>query len=243
MLYIAVVDDEQAHRDILTKYIREWGEETEIKAFSGAEAFYFHWCGDQRWDVLFLDIMMEDREAGVSLARKLREKGNAVTIIFTTGIPDYMQEGFEVEALHYLLKPLNREKVWECLDKCLLRKGKESKNVLLPGEEGLVRVDISQILFAEALGHYCTLTCAAEERDSEKLLQLRTGIRELGQTLNADGEGEEFVFTHRCYLINLRRVAKLGRQEVIMDNGAAVPVSRRLYQDVNARFIQKFARR
>lgn len=114
---------------------------------------------------------------------------------------------------------------------------------MLPGEEGLVRVDTSQILFAEALGHYCTLTCAAEERDSEKLLQLRTGIRELGQILNADGEGEDFVFTHRCYLINLRRVAKLGRQEVIMDNGAAVPVSRRLYQDVNARFIQKFARR
>ena len=52
---------------------------------------------------------------GVSLAKKLREKGKNVNIIFTTGVADYMQEGFEVEALHYLLKPIKREKVWECL--------------------------------------------------------------------------------------------------------------------------------
>lgn len=241
MLHIAVVDDEQMHREILLKYVREWkerlGVSAEIKAFPGTEAFYFAWCEDQRWDVLFLDIMMEERAEGVALARRLREKGREITIIFTTGIPDYMQEGFEVEALHYLLKPLNKEKVWECLNKCLQRKGKESRTVLLPAEEGLIKADVGGILYAEAVGHYCVLTC------TEEVLQVKMGIRELEQKLNESGNGAgNFIFTHRSYLVNLEKIAKVGRQDIIMDNGKAVPVSRRMYQDVNGRFIERFVR-
>ena len=92
MLNIAVVDDEQVHRDILMKYIEEWkareGVEAQVEDFPSGEAFYFSWCGDQRWDVLFLDICMEGETAGVMLAKKLREKKRAIVIIFTTGIDD-----------------------------------------------------------------------------------------------------------------------------------------------------------
>ncbi len=106
MLSIAVVDDEQVHRDILVKYIEEWKKQkmadAEVETFHSSDAFYFAWCGEQRFDVLFLDICMDGMD-GVSLAKKLREKGKNVNIIFTTGVADYMQEGFEVEALHYLL--------------------------------------------------------------------------------------------------------------------------------------------
>lgn len=244
MLDIAVVDDEQAHRDILTKYIQEWrdkeGIEALIESFPSGEAFYFSWCGDQRCDVLFLDIMMEGGAAGIRLARKLREKKRAVTIIFTTGIPDYMQEGFEVEALHYLLKPLDKGKVWECLDKCLRRKEQERRMILLPAEDGVIKVDIDRILYAEAVGHYCVLTCA------EEVLQVKLGIRELEQKLReamgvSEKEGE-FMFTHRSYLVNVRKIMRMGRQDLTMDNGQLVPVSRRLYNQVNERFIRLFVR-
>ncbi|HBA47367.1 MAG TPA: DNA-binding response regulator, partial [Lachnospiraceae bacterium] len=78
MLNIAVVDDEQVHRDILVKYITEWEKhksvDAEVETFHSSDAFYFTWCEDQRFDVLFLDICMDGTD-GVSLARKLREKG------------------------------------------------------------------------------------------------------------------------------------------------------------------------
>lgn len=245
MLNIAVVDDEQVHRDILMKYIEEWkareGVEAQVEDFPSGEAFYFSWCGDQRWDVLFLDICMEGETAGVMLAKKLREKKRAIVIIFTTGIPDYMQEGFEVEALHYLLKPLDKRKVWECLDKCFRRTETERRTVLLPIEEGTVKVDGDKILYAEAVGHYCTVTCA------EEVLEVRMGIRELERKLRESmgiGEGQEgyFVFTHRSYLVNVQKIARMGRQDILMDNGVSVPVSRRSYNQVNDRFIALFLR-
>lgn len=234
MLNIAVVDDEQVHRDILTKYISEWKEtnfpDMNIEHYDSAEAFYFAWCGDQSCDIVFLDIVM-GKTNGVSLARKLREKGKDMAIVFTTGIPDYMQEGYEVEAMHYLLKPLKREKVWECLEKCFQRKETERKRFLLPGEEGLVKVDVERILYAEAEGHYCVLKCM------ENRLHLKLGIRELEQKL---GECGDFMFCHRSYLVNVRRIARVGRQDIVMDDGTVVPVSRRLYNAVNERFIKTF---
>lgn len=234
MLNIAVVDDEQVHRDILVKYIEEWKErercDVRTETFAGSEAFYFAWCGDQRYDVLFLDIMMGGAD-GIRLARRLREQGKNLTIIFTTGIADYMQEGYDLEAMHYLLKPLDREKVWECLERCLRRREEDAKWILLPTEEGLARTDVSQILYAEAVGHYCVLECMGER------LQLKLGIRELARKLEEVGD---FLLCHRSYLVNLRRAARLGRQDIVMDNGALVPVSRRMYNEVNDRFIRAF---
>lgn len=234
MFRIAVVEDEQIHRDILVKYIAEWKRhkavDAEVETFHSSDAFYFTWCEDQRFDVLFLDICMEGTD-GVSLARRLREKGKTVNIIFTTGIADYMQEGFEVEALHYLLKPIDRKKVWECLEKCLSRKEDDSRLILLPTEEGLIKTDVEQILYGEAVGHYCELVCLAET------LSLKIGIKETAQRLEGYGD---FMFCHRSYLINLRRISKIGKQDIIMDNGKAVPVSRRMYGAVNQEFMKLF---
>jgi DNA-binding LytR/AlgR family response regulator len=232
MLNIAVVDDEQTHRDILTKYIREWKNakrlDVKVETFDSSEAFYFIWCEDQRYDVVFLDICMGGAD-GVSLARKIREKEKAITIIFTTGIADYMQEGYEVEAMHYLLKPLDRKKVWECLEKCLQRKEEDVKTILLPTEEGLVKIETDKLLFAEAMDRCCLLTYQGES------LTVKIGMRELAQQLETL---EEFTFCHRSYLVNLRKVARVCKKELIMDNGTVVPVSRRLYKEVNEKFIR-----
>lgn len=201
-----------------------------MESYDSGEAFYFTWCEDQRCDVLFLDIMMKATD-GIRLARKLREMGKDIVIIFTTGIADYMQEGYEVEAMHYLLKPLSREKVRECLEKCVRRKEAVKSEVLLQTEEGLAKVDVEKVLYAEAVGHYSILVCM------DKRMQAKTGIRELEEKLREYGV---FAFCHRSYLVNIRRIYRMGRQEIIMDNGAAVPVSRRLYHAVNERFIQTF---
>ncbi len=217
MLSIAIVDDEQVHRDILTKYIEEWKAreelEAEVETFASGEAFDFAWSGEQRYDVLFLDIMMGATD-GISLARRLREQGKKLDIIFTTGIADYMQEGYEVEAMHYLLKPLSKEKVWECLDKCLKRREEDAEWILLPTEEGLVKTDVSKILYGEAVGHYCVLECMGER------LQLKLGIKELAKKLEGRGD---FLFCHRSYLVNLRRASRVGRQDIVMEGGAREP--------------------
>lgn len=236
MLNIAVVDDEKAHRDILCKYIEEWRDrnkaETEVKTFVSSEAFFFEWSENERYDVLFLDVMMTGI-TGIELAKKLRKNGKKLDIVFTTGISDYMQEGYEVEAMHYLLKPLEKEKVWKCLDKCRNQKTEEIKYILLSTEEGLLKVDASQVLYAEAVGHDCVLTCA------DKSILVKSGIHDLFEELEENGD---FMFCHRSYVINVKKIAAVAKTDILMDNGGSVPVSRRLFAEVNRRFIASFVR-
>ncbi len=70
-------------------------------------------------------------------------------------------------------------------------------------------------------------------------LSLKLGIREAAQRLEGHGD---FLFCHRSYLVNLRRIAKIGKQDILMDNGGTVPVSRRMYGAVNEAFMKLFRR-
>lgn len=73
------------------------------------------------------------------------------------------------------------------------------------------------------------LVCMAET------LSLKLGIKEAARLLEGYGN---FMFCHRSYLVNLRRISKVGKQDIIMDNGRAVPVSRRMYGAVNEGFMK-----
>jgi DNA-binding LytR/AlgR family response regulator len=96
-----------------------WSEEKEldcsVKTFSSAESLLFHGC--EEFDILLLDIEMGDMD-GVTMARYIRKENAAVQIVFITGYSDYIAEGYEVEALHYLIKPATFgeiEKIFERL--------------------------------------------------------------------------------------------------------------------------------
>ena len=110
-LNIAIVEDESIHADLIERYIGDWAKEKHIRCqfrkFPNAESFLFEWEENRIWDALFLDIQMPGTN-GVELARQIRTQDGKVAIVFTTGITDYLQEGYELAALHYLIKPLER---------------------------------------------------------------------------------------------------------------------------------------
>lgn len=76
-----------------------------IKAFPSAEAFLFHYADAKDFDILLLDIEMGGM-VGVELAREVRRDNETVQIIFITGYSDYIAAGYDVAALHYLVKPV-----------------------------------------------------------------------------------------------------------------------------------------
>ena len=103
-------------------------------------------CYDDRkdYDILLLDIEMGDMD-GVAMAKKLRKQDDNVQIVFITGYSDYIAEGYEVAALHYLMKPVKKEKLLSVLDRAVEKLSKNEKmiNMELGGE--LVRIPIYQI--------------------------------------------------------------------------------------------------
>ena len=119
---IAIYDDSDADRQLIAGYVRSWGINTghtvQISAFSSAENFLFHYAGKNDHDILLLDIEMGAMD-GVTMAKKLRCDNDTVQIVFITGYSDYILEGYEVAALHYLMKPVREDKLFSVLDRAV----------------------------------------------------------------------------------------------------------------------------
>ena len=131
---IAVCDDNEAQRLLMKKYTEEWARDKklplEINLFNDGESFWFAWEDDKRYDLLIFDIEMR-RLSGIELANNIRKQDEEVPILFVTGYDSYMAQGFEVAALHYLLKPLQKEKLFAVLDKFNKNRMKNEKEIKL----------------------------------------------------------------------------------------------------------------
>ena len=116
---IGICEDNETQVKLLKKMIGIWEQkhkhQIDVISYHSAEAFLFAYEKED-FDILLLDIQMGDM-SGMDLAKKLRETNNDVVIIFITALKDFVLEGYEVDALHYLIKPVEKEKLYETLQK------------------------------------------------------------------------------------------------------------------------------
>lgn len=227
-LRISLCDDEPHQISQMKTLLREWSENNdtgiETYEYNSAEQFLFDY-ETNACDLLLLDIEMTGIN-GMELAKSLRAKGDMLPIVFITGFSEYMSDGYDVEALHYLLKPVKKEKLFAVLDR-YIAKCRTSPQLLLPCEDGTVRVSEDSIFYCEAMGKKTHLHLS-----DGKTLICTTGISKLTKELSSD-----FIPCHRSYLIHLRYIRSIGKTAVIMDNGQELPLSRKLYEGVNRAFI------
>ena len=117
---IAVCDDSEADRRYLSGQVSHWAREAghtaEIVAFDSAESFLFRYAEKNDYDILLLDIEMGEMD-GVTMAKTLRRGNDTVQIVFITGYSEYIAEGYEVDALHYLMKPVREDRLFSVLDR------------------------------------------------------------------------------------------------------------------------------
>lgn len=115
-----------------------------VTCFPSAEAFRF--AGDTDWDILLLDVEMPGM-SGIDLAKRLRGAGCRAEIIFITSHFECMAEGYEVDALHYLVKPVPAEKLRAVLDRAACAAGRRAAvPVVIACEEGNVKIYESELL-------------------------------------------------------------------------------------------------
>ena len=228
---VALCDDEETVREYLGRLLEEWKErqndQLQIEYFESAESFLFQYEEDKRWQLLILDIEM-GKMNGVELAKKVREHNKEVQILFVTGYMDYISDGYEVEALHYLLKPVTKEKLFSVLDRARERMKKSEKALFLQGSDETVRIPYYEIRYVEVQHNYVTIH-AAEDYTVKKTLS------ELEEEL-----GDGFFRTGRSFLVNLKCVKRITKREVSLKDGMVIPLSRGMYEKINRAMIRYF---
>lgn len=230
---VAICDDEEVQQRLVEKYLAEWavksGKQLDTASFSSAESFLFHWEEDKRFDLLILDIEMGSIN-GMELALKLRAQNEEIPILFVSGYEHYMSQGYEVAALHYLMKPLHKEKLFQVLDRLKTEKKPEEK-LMLQMEDGTLAVPVSDIWYIEAADHRCILVAG------EKKYTVKHSFGELKKMFE---DKREMVACHRSYIVNLQHVSAVMKAELIMDNNVRIPVSRSAAKQVNEAFIRNY---
>jgi len=238
MMHIAICDDEKTALESLAAEVADWAkaerEACRTESYTTADAFLFAWEEKKDIDALLLDIEMPGMD-GIALAHKLRRMGERISIIFVTGNPDFALEGYELEAVSYLVKPVKREKL-----RAALSRAKEQLRrrpaILAPLSAGEVeKVYVSDICFLESDGHDSVIW----KRDGTRLV-CKAGLQQLEQALAECECPDAFFKPHRSYDINLSYVERIGKKEIRMENKVQVPVARGKWEALNQAYMRYF---
>lgn len=229
---IAICDDEKAEIDYLSLLLKKWAESSNvtirISSFYNAENFLFQYTDNKDFDIILLDIQMGGL-SGIDLAKKLRKENNTVQIIFISGFTDFIAEGYEVSALHYLVKPVNEDKFFNVLDKAVESIKHVEKSLFITTDGEMHRIMLSEIRYAEAQGHYVVIKTISGE------YRMKINLSDLEKTL-----GEGFFRCQRSFIVNLLYIKKITRNAIILDDLTEIPLSRNLYNEANRAVIDFF---
>ena len=146
-------------------------------------------------------------------------------IIFITGYSDYISEGYEVAALHYLMKPVKEEKLRSVLDRAVEKITKNERVLHFEVGGEMVRVPIYQIRYADVLGNYVTVHARTD-------VTVKMTLGELEKQLD-----ECFYRVGRSALVNLTQISRVTKTEIRLSDGTAIPLPRGAYEGVNRAII------
>lgn len=226
---IAVCDDEQDQTEyilsILAAWGRQYGRTCDVSVFDSAESFLFDYEDHKTWDILLLDVEMKNM-TGIELARRIREDDSRTEIIFTTAHFEFAGEGYEVDALHYLVKPVSDAKLMQVLDKAAQRLSVEPLSVVINCSGETLRLYESDILYVESFLHYILI----HTKDNE--YRIKENLSAFAQKLSDD-----FYRVHRSYLVSLKHITRISRTSVSVGR-TELPLSRGKYDDIHRAFIE-----
>jgi DNA-binding LytR/AlgR family response regulator len=218
---IAVCEDEPNIRKEIAALITSHSGDYSLACYSSADALL---NTGEEYDIYILDIQMPGM-SGMRLAEQIRSRREypGPVIIFVTALREHMQEAFDVQAYHFLLKPIDDDKFHTVLAgavaESLKRNRRESIVVKQNGVAHTIPLD--DILFVESLRKQIAI------HTRTGVLEAYGKIGELAETLEASNM---FFRCHRCYIVNMERIAKFSTKTLTITNGQEIFLAREKYQ-------------
>ena len=230
MLNIVICEDEIEQQEILKDYLEqilnEINSKYEILIFNSGEELFKNY--PDNIDIFLLDIQMDGLN-GMEVARKIRQiDKKEVEIIFTTSLIEYIQEGYEVRAYRYLLKPINLENLKKHIILCIeeLTKNKEIY-IAVNEKNNTCKVKISEITYIEIQKREMTIHTINED------YTINSSMSKLENELSK----YNFYRCHKSFMVNIDFIKNIKQYIAILDNKEEVPISRYRFKETKSRFL------
>ena len=225
---IAICDDESSVIEYVSSIVADWETKSNhsvvLRTFSSAESFLFSYEDENDYDILLLDVEMGEMD-GVSLAKTIRKKNETVQIVFITGYSEYISEGYEVAALHYLMKPVKPEKLFEVLNRATEKLEKNERILTLSLSGEMVRIPLHEIAYIDVNGNYITL-------HGKEDYTVKKTLGDIQKELD-----ERFFKVGRSCIVNLNMVQRVTKTDCYLSNGSSLPLPRGAYESLNRAII------
>lgn len=219
MIKIAICDDEpvmcEQLKQMVSSKLEAWKEPFKITCRTSGAALLF---SPPDYDIIFLDIQMPGLD-GVLLAKRLRQQGFLGVLIFVTVLTECMLDAFEVEAMDYLCKPVEEDRLERALKRSLKRLDKkEEKSLFIQTMNWYKSVRISDIYYCEVINR-------------KIYLHTRGGVIDYyGKIRDVEQQTAPYLIRcHRSFLVNPDYLKEYGNGEVILEDGCRVPVSKKYH--------------
>ncbi len=228
-LRIAIVDDDANDlnhlRDVLETYADARDIGMEVDTFSSGSDFMRDFQPG-KYDLIFFDNYI-GKGLGIDFARTVREQDEEVELVFVSMSPEFAVSGFEVRALHYLIKPATPENIEKMFERFWQHRVKPEEPMLeVIRERHPIMIPVRSIRYIEVVNRTCYIY-------GEQEFQTNVPLKKLMESLPPD----EFIRTHSGYAVRLSCIRTMSKTEFIMDDDKAIPIGR-AFNDCKSAYIE-----
>lgn len=236
MLRVAHIDDKPEdlahHQALMTEYFSLRPHlKGELAPFSSQEEL-LEAAGRESFDLYLLDILMPG-ENGIQLGRRLREVDRRGAIIYLTSSPDFAVESYATRAFYYLLKPVERQQLFQVLDDAVQSLSAQlEESVVIRDRGGMRRLAVEQVVYAELSAK--RLCCHLASGEVIQSVTLRESFRDAAAPFL---ERRAFAMCGVSFVVNLGHVTKVERGRVQLSTGESIPLSRTYREEFTSRWL------
>ncbi len=229
MLKLALCEDDpifsESQEQLCREVLQTLGWKADLTVYLSAEDLLTDWENGIRYDVLLLDILMEEMD-GITLARRLRTLESEASIVFITSSPSFALQGYDVDALHYLMKPLTSEALTQVLQKDHAKRHEQKKVCFTIGAH-MVCENLEDIVYLETKGRYVDVVL------KHKTLTVHGKLADLLGNLPS----KLFLRCHQGFAVNAVHVQEMNVRSALLHGGHCIPIGRTYKKEFRDAFL------
>ena len=204
-----------------------------LHSFTSSEDLLEAWHHGMMVDAFFLDIQIPGELSGLAVAKEIHSVSEYLPIVFITNFGEYAEEGYKVNALRYLHKPVTQKAVSECMDILWKRWAVQNiDSILIETSSRILRLPINTIIYVEVFGHYCIL----HTTDNCQTYRVKKSLDVFRKKLPS----RLFVQCHRSFIVNILYIRNISNGGITMSNGVVLQMSRNYQSQLIHQFRQYF---